>query len=370
MKKIAIQIPKPCHEDWNQMKVYSEGRFCDCCQKNVIDFSQKTDAEVLHILSRVQSSVCGRFRKDQLKTYDFPAAVPPPANWSKVALLLSGLSLAVPAFSQHIEAAKTASEQSYIQTKPSNEAEKQALNTQKDEKWILTGRVWSKIWGEYQIDRGVLIYVKGAENIRTETDSWGYYELDLTAFRKQKGKINLVVKSLGAFEKTIHVKPKVKKKNIRLKGKSRAMVMGFMAIPPTRTDTIGYTTGNIILPHIEFDGILLRPDSVFEFKGVEFTDSNYCELTDPSYDRLDYLAELLIKNPALRIEINSHTGTDLSMEYALQLTRNRANLIRDYLLAKGCYSGYILAVGLGKSQFQAGRKNDRIELKVLSLREE
>jgi hypothetical protein len=47
MKKIAISIPKPCSEKWTEMEVAEEGRFCQSCEKTVIDFTKFSDKELL-----------------------------------------------------------------------------------------------------------------------------------------------------------------------------------------------------------------------------------------------------------------------------------------------------------------------------------
>ena len=69
-KKISIS---PCHEDWNKMHPNSNGRFCDSCAKNVIDFTTKSDQEVINYLSQQDNSeTCGRFLKTQIHTIRIP----------------------------------------------------------------------------------------------------------------------------------------------------------------------------------------------------------------------------------------------------------------------------------------------------------
>ena len=64
-----ISIPEPCSEDWDAMTPDAQGRFCGVCQKSVVDFTGKTPDEIARILSeRLGQKVCGRFRKEQLKT--------------------------------------------------------------------------------------------------------------------------------------------------------------------------------------------------------------------------------------------------------------------------------------------------------------
>jgi hypothetical protein len=67
MKKstIHIQIPEPCHEDWNKMTTTEKVKFCQACTKEVIDFTAKSDEEILRHFS-MHESVCGRFHPSQL----------------------------------------------------------------------------------------------------------------------------------------------------------------------------------------------------------------------------------------------------------------------------------------------------------------
>ncbi|WP_317896595.1 T9SS type A sorting domain-containing protein [Aurantibacillus circumpalustris] len=62
-----IQIPEPCHEDWNNMQENLQGKHCETCNKSVIDFSSKTDLEINNLLlEKKGENICGHFRKSQL----------------------------------------------------------------------------------------------------------------------------------------------------------------------------------------------------------------------------------------------------------------------------------------------------------------
>ncbi len=60
-----IQIPKPCHEDWNRMTPNEQGRHCAQCAKTVVDFTGWQPAEIIFYL-KMNAGACGRFRNDQL----------------------------------------------------------------------------------------------------------------------------------------------------------------------------------------------------------------------------------------------------------------------------------------------------------------
>ncbi len=63
----SYSISKPCSEDWNKMTAEEQGRHCQVCCKTVVDFSNKTNTEIVGFLkSNSGNRICGRFRKEQL----------------------------------------------------------------------------------------------------------------------------------------------------------------------------------------------------------------------------------------------------------------------------------------------------------------
>ena len=67
MQKLQLSIPEPCHENWHAMTPTEQGRFCNACTKEVIDFSMMTDTEVLNYFSSLShEKVCGRAMPSQL----------------------------------------------------------------------------------------------------------------------------------------------------------------------------------------------------------------------------------------------------------------------------------------------------------------
>jgi hypothetical protein len=65
-QSLHLQVPVPCHEDWNKMNPVQKGRFCASCAKQVVDFTLMSDAEILSHLQRSKGNTCGRFSNDQL----------------------------------------------------------------------------------------------------------------------------------------------------------------------------------------------------------------------------------------------------------------------------------------------------------------
>jgi OOP family OmpA-OmpF porin len=103
---------------------------------------------------------------------------------------------------------------------------------------------------------------------------------------------------------------------------------------------------------------------------VEF-DSNQATLTARGRTALDRLAPLLTQAPHTSIEIGGHTDGFGAPDYNKDLSRRRAEAVRDYLAAHGV-THEMTAVGYGASKpLAAGisraalQRNRRIELRVL-----
>src|SRR5262245_21716859 len=65
-KSLTINIAAPCKENWDAMSKTGDGRFCNSCQKTVVDFSHLSDQQLLNYFSKNGMNTCGRFHNDQL----------------------------------------------------------------------------------------------------------------------------------------------------------------------------------------------------------------------------------------------------------------------------------------------------------------
>lgn len=65
---------------------------------------------------------------------------------------------------------------------------------------------------------------------------------------------------------------------------------------------------------------------------------------------LDNLAQILIENPEVRIEIGSHTDSRATAEYNLKLSQRRSDAVVAYLISKGITPSRLVAKGYGESQ--------------------
>ncbi len=221
-KRIQLEVPEPCHENWNNMTATEQGKFCLACQKEVIDFSQMSDKEILRHISNASGKSCGRFRNDQLNR----SLIPPEEikrvwwkYWMNVAatfLLMTGKSQAqvkAPLPPTTIQPAKDNQE-------PYN---------------VTVGIVAYPLYTEYTVAGkitddsnfplpGVTVRIKGTP-IGTSTDSQGNYSLKVL----NREKVDLVVAAVGMETTEVTVV----NKNYRLSAvlanvTMHPMVMGLM----------------------------------------------------------------------------------------------------------------------------------------------
>ncbi|MEO0185013.1 MAG: carboxypeptidase regulatory-like domain-containing protein [candidate division WOR-3 bacterium] len=109
-------------------------------------------------------------------------------------------------------------------------------------------------------------------------------------------------------------------------------------------------------------------------RGIYF-DFNSAVIKPESYPVLDDAAKVLIAKPKMRVEIGGHTDSIGSDSYNMQLSYQRANSVKDYLVRYHNIDPSRLDVrGYGESQpiadnrTKSGRdQNRRIEFKILSV---
>jgi hypothetical protein len=68
-KTFQLEIKKPCSADLNAMNKTTNGFFCNLCSKEVVDFSNKNDAELRKIFHlEKKNNVCGKFNNHQIES--------------------------------------------------------------------------------------------------------------------------------------------------------------------------------------------------------------------------------------------------------------------------------------------------------------
>lgn len=106
-----------------------------------------------------------------------------------------------------------------------------------------------------------------------------------------------------------------------------------------------------------------------------FFDYNKSTLQPESYAELDRIAEILIRQTNLKIEISGHTDNQGSLKYNTDLSESRAKTVVDYLIGKGIeenrltYKGYAYEKPIATNDTEEGRSaNRRVEFKILETK--
>lgn len=104
---------------------------------------------------------------------------------------------------------------------------------------------------------------------------------------------------------------------------------------------------------------------------VLFKTGSY-ELLPGARERLSKVSGIVLAYPGLHLEVEGHTDSVGGDDYNMQLSRNRAQAVRDYLVQQGVPDGTIVSRGFGKTKPVASndtaegrQQNRRVEL-VLS----
>jgi len=108
-----------------------------------------------------------------------------------------------------------------------------------------------------------------------------------------------------------------------------------------------------------------------KLEGVNFLYDSH-ELTDEARRILDRVAAVISQHPELRLEVAGHTDATGDPTYNQWLSMQRAEVVRDYLVAQGVVSGHIGAAGYGGQRpiadndtVEGLQKNRRVELRRL-----
>ncbi len=90
--EILLQIAEPCHQSRQQMSPPEQGRFCSSSLKKLVDFSRKTDEQILARLMKTPGTGRSRFSQSQLQRPSDPRRQ---LAYNRYKLLLA---LLIPAF--------------------------------------------------------------------------------------------------------------------------------------------------------------------------------------------------------------------------------------------------------------------------------
>lgn len=183
-------------------------------------------------------------------------------------------------------------------------------------------------------------------------------ESDIEITDNEKNEVLSKIKSNSATGKFLISLPSGKNYGINVRKDGYLFYSDNVSIP----DTSAYKE---IIKTVQLEKI--NVGSKIVLKNI-FYDFDKATLRPESMSELERLARLLNNNPAMKIELSSHTDNKGSDEYNVKLSQERAQSVVDYLITKNISKDRLEAKGYGKSQPIA--TNDTDEGRQLNRRTE
>lgn len=213
-----ISIPKPCAQNWVDMDIAEQGRFCQSCQKTVTDFTQLSNEQILQALSS-SGNTCGRITPMQLRTLNAGMLTPEPPrfSWRKfsiAATVVSVLSLF------RTEAKVIAPKVAQCQNFSFNKAESKAMVI--DDQRTITGKVVDE---NNEPLPGATIRIKGTSR-GTITATDGSFSIKVPLDKKVK----LEILFIGFETKEVKIKRHEAPDKLNLKLKMSSAMLGGLAV--------------------------------------------------------------------------------------------------------------------------------------------
>lgn len=117
----------------------------------------------------------------------------------------------------------------------------------------------------------------------------------------------------------------------------------------------------------------LKSGAVTNLNNVFFETGN-AKILDPSHQELNYLIHLMQDHPTMKIHLVGHTSDKGSPAGLLQLSKNRAEAVKTYMVKRGIKSTRVTTEGKGMSQPRVAndsevhrKQNRRVEFKIITM---
>jgi TonB-dependent SusC/RagA subfamily outer membrane receptor len=233
MKDLVLVMTNPCSENWDDLQEAAAGKYCDRCEKNIVDLTNKSDAELVRFFKKRKDNVCGRLLSSQLNR----ELVQPPSkvNWQWLMSLAIGASVVSPALAQKPNQDVTQRDTSFALRSLSIESAVK-LSSSRDS---ISGKVIDE--GTGKTLEGVKVRQKGFDNVIAITDNTGMFLLDLPI---EDLAIPLIFSSPGYAEKEMALAEKIVVKLAAAKPATIRIGGVKTIVPPDKQALFVVTAGN------------------------------------------------------------------------------------------------------------------------------
>jgi hypothetical protein len=194
-----IQIETPCQENWENMHVVPEGKYCNLCSKKVLDLTQTANDEILKILESSNGQICGRIYKYQSdkETYDFENRIPDYKKKKNYSGLITGLALVTSLNGINVEARAT--EKPLIQISENKDVKSKKPEKEKtsDDNFIISGKLINSETGK-PLDNIEITLITLYKIFKVRTNQNGEYKMTIPEFYINKKK-NVLHLDFGGY---------------------------------------------------------------------------------------------------------------------------------------------------------------------------
>ena len=166
--KLQLILTNPCSKEWDDLLEAGPGRYCDSCEKHIVDLSNKSDAELILFFQKKKDNVCGRLLSGQLNR----ALVQPiqKANWGWLLPLAIGAIFTTPAKAGELRPVTSVIDHNQKPYDSINQNSRTAIKAD-----TVGGNIIDQSSGKPLA--GVKIKQRGFQNVIAVSDSTGRFEL-------------------------------------------------------------------------------------------------------------------------------------------------------------------------------------------------
>ena len=186
---LTIDVKEPCKEKFSNFSKTEKGGFCQSCEKEVIDFTNFSDNELINYLSSGNKKACGMFKASQLKTYETNSIHSMTNSMLHKGIAMMSFSL-LALCATEVKGQETASVEPTIELVSSLEGVVGKVQVVQ-EKYTLTGTIVDEANAPLS---GVNVVLKGT-TVGTQTDFDGKFE-----FPQQLAENDILVLSFIGYE--------------------------------------------------------------------------------------------------------------------------------------------------------------------------
>ncbi|MFD2932829.1 OmpA family protein [Spirosoma flavum] len=138
----------------------------------------------------------------------------------------------------------------------------------------------------------------------------------------------------------------------------------------SQSDTLATNRVDVVR---DFDLAPIEAGAKITLKNIYFNMSKY-DLKSESFPELDRLVTVMKSNPTMQIRLEGHTDTVGEFDANVELSRNRVNEVKRYLVEKGISASRVETVGYGPSRpintnksLKERPENRRVEMVIVKV---